>query len=192
MSKVNFFRLTATQYDSLDNKDEDTVYFLTDSKTIVLGTEKYVNEKKADKFLVQRVFAHDTYGTVAYLDADNSMDLSGYFADGICQFEIYLVSATPEVTGNIVLNIGAESFTVPVTGTTLGAFISMAIVFSFCEEGEKSEGEVSAKRISRFVCAALLLVSLLMSLSLAMSLNNNLTVYDTRLYVIFKDIFTLF
>ena len=116
MSKVNFCKLTASQYDTLENKDADTVYFLTDSKIIILGTEKYVNEKKADKFLVQRVFAHDTYGTVAYLDADNSMDISGYFADGICQFELYLVSATPEVTGNIVLNIGVESFTVPVTG----------------------------------------------------------------------------
>ena len=115
MSKVNFCKLTAAQYDSLENKDADTVYFLTDSKTIILGSEKYVNEKKADKFLVQRVFAHDTYGTVAYLDADNSMDLSGYFADGISQFDLWLVSATPEITGNIVLTVGGESFTVPVT-----------------------------------------------------------------------------
>ena len=116
MSKVNFCKLTAAQYDSLENKDADTVYFLTDSKTIVLGSEKYINEKKADKFLVQRVFAHNTYGTVAYLDADNSMDLSGYFADGISQFDLWLVSATPEITGNIVLTVGGESFTVPVTG----------------------------------------------------------------------------
>jgi hypothetical protein len=43
------------------------------------------------------------------------MDLSGYFADGISQFELYLVSATPEITGNIVLTVGGESFTVPVT-----------------------------------------------------------------------------
>ena len=116
MSKVNFCKLTAAQYDSLENKDADTIYFLTDSKTIVLGSEKYINEKKADKFLVQRVFAHNTYGTVAYLDADNSMDLSGYFADGISQFDLWLVSATPEITGNIVLTVGGESFTVPVTG----------------------------------------------------------------------------
>ena len=116
MSKVNFCKLTAAQYDSLENKDADTVYFLTDSKTIVLGSEKYINEKKADKFLVQRVFAHNTYGTVAYLDADNSMDISGYFADGISQFDLWLVSATPEITGNIVLTVGGESFTVPVTG----------------------------------------------------------------------------
>ena len=64
MSKVNFFKLTAAQYDSLENKDADTIYFLTDHKIIVLGAEKYINEKKADKFLVKRVFAHDTYGTV--------------------------------------------------------------------------------------------------------------------------------
>ena len=116
MSKVNFFKLTAAQYDSLENKDADTVYFLTDSKIIVLGTEKYVSEKKADKFLVKRVFAHETYGTVAYLDANNSMDISGYFAEGISQFELWLVSVTPEITGNIVLNVGRETFTVPVTG----------------------------------------------------------------------------
>lgn len=116
VSKVNFCKLTAAQYDSLEKKDADTVYFLTDSRIIVLGTEQYIHEKKADKFLVQRVFAHETYGTAAYLDADNSMELSGYFADGIRQFELWLVSATPEITGNIVLTIGTESFTVPVTG----------------------------------------------------------------------------
>ena len=116
MSKVNFFKLTAAQYDSLENKDADTVYFLTDSKIIVLGTEKYISEKKADKFLVKRVFAHDTYGTVAYLDANNSMDISGYFAEGISRFELWLVSATPTITGNIVLNIGEETFKIPVTG----------------------------------------------------------------------------
>ena len=110
MSKVNFFKLTAAQYDSLENKDADTIYFLTDHKIIVLGAEK------ADKFLVNRVFAHDTYGTVAYLDANNSMDISGYFAEGISRFELWLVSATPTITGNIVLNIGGETFKIPVTG----------------------------------------------------------------------------
>ena len=116
MSKVNFFKLTAAQYDSLENKDADTIYFLTDHKIIVLGSEKYINEKKADKFLVKRVFAHDTYGTVAYLDANNSMDISGYFAEGISRFELWLVSATPTITGNIMLNIGGETFKIPVTG----------------------------------------------------------------------------
>ena len=116
MSKVNFFKLTAAQYDSLENKDADTIYFLTDRKIIVLGAEKYINEKKADKFLVKRVFAHDTYGTVAYLDANNSMDISGYFAEGISRFELWLVSATPTIIGNIMLNIGGETFKIPVTG----------------------------------------------------------------------------
>ena len=116
MSKVNFFKLTAAQYDSLENKDADTIYFLTDHKIIVLGSEKYINEKKADKFLVKRVFAHDTYGTVAYLDANNSMDISGYFAEGISRFELWLVSATPTIIGNIMLNIGGETFKIPVTG----------------------------------------------------------------------------
>ncbi|MBQ2729399.1 MAG: hypothetical protein IJF69_01345, partial [Clostridia bacterium] len=35
---------------------------------------------------------------------------------GISQFELWLVSVTPEITGNIVLNVGGETFTVPVTG----------------------------------------------------------------------------
>jgi hypothetical protein len=116
MSKVNFCKLTASQYDSLEAKDNDTVYFLTDSKIVILGTDRFIHEKKADKFLLRRVFANDTYGTVAYLDANNSMDLSGYFAEGISQFELWLVSATPTITGNIVLNIGGETFKVPVTG----------------------------------------------------------------------------
>ena len=44
------------------------------------------------------------------------MDISGYFAEGISQFELWLVSVTPEITGNIVLNVSGETFTVPVTG----------------------------------------------------------------------------
>lgn len=117
MDKVGFCKLTAAQYDALDSKDDSTIYFLTDSKIVVLGGSKYINEKKADKFLLKRVFANATYGTVAYLDADNAMELSGYYADGVNQFELWLVSATPEITGNIVLTIGSESFTVPVGGT---------------------------------------------------------------------------
>ena len=117
MSKVNFCKLTAAQYASLETKDADTIYFLTDSKVVILGTNKFIHENKADKFLVQRVFAHDVYGTVAYLDANNTMDLSGYFAEGITQFDLWLVSATPEITGNIVLTIGSETFTVPVSGS---------------------------------------------------------------------------
>ena len=40
-----------------------------------------ISREKADRFLVKRVFAHDTYGVVAYLDTNNTMELSGYFAE---------------------------------------------------------------------------------------------------------------
>lgn len=126
MSKVNFCKLTADQYASLESKDADTIYFLTDSKVVILGTNKFIHENKADKFLVQRVFAHDVYGTVAYLDANNTMDLSGYFAEGIRQFDLWLVSATPEITGNVVLTIGTETFTVPVSGSVAKVTINPA------------------------------------------------------------------
>ena len=126
MSRVNFCKLTADQYSSLESKDADTIYFLTDSKVVMLGENKFIHENKADKFLVQRVFSHDVYGTVAYLDANNTMDLSGYFADGIRQFELWLVSATPEITGNIVLQIGSEHFIVPVTSDVTKASVKPA------------------------------------------------------------------
>lgn len=130
MSKVNFCKLTASQYDSLGEKDNNTVYFLTDSKIVVLGTDRFIHEKKADKFLLRRVFANDTYGTVAYLDANNSMDLSGYFAEELTQFELWMVSATAEITGNIVLNVGNESFTVPVTGNVEKVTLNMSTAVS--------------------------------------------------------------
>lgn len=37
MDKVGFCKLTAAQYDALDSKDDSTIYFLTDSKIVVLG-----------------------------------------------------------------------------------------------------------------------------------------------------------
>ncbi len=114
MSKVNFCRLTSAQYEALPSADADTIYFLTDSKILLLGGKEYIHREKADRFLLNRVFAHDTYGTVAYLDADNQMDLSGYFAEGITMFDLWLVSAS-NVTGNIALVIGNNSFTIPVT-----------------------------------------------------------------------------
>ena len=100
MSKVNFCKLTADQYASLESKDADTIYFLTDSKVVILGTNKFIHENKADKFLVQRVFAHDVYGTVAYLDANNTMDLSGYFAEGIETFTVPVSGSVAKVTIN--------------------------------------------------------------------------------------------
>ncbi len=114
MGKVNFCRLTRAQYETLVSPDTDTIYFLTDSKILLLDGKEYIHREKADRFLVNRVFAHDTYGTVAYLDADNRMDLSGYFAEGISSIDLWLVSAS-NVTGNIVLAVGNDRFTVPVT-----------------------------------------------------------------------------
>lgn len=101
MGKVNFCRLSRAQYEALASPDADTVYFLTDAKILLLEGKEYIHREKADRFLINRVFAHDTYGTVAYLDADNRMDLSGYFAEGISSIDLWLVSAS-DVTGNIV------------------------------------------------------------------------------------------
>ncbi len=41
MSKVKFFRLTQAQYDALASPDADTIYFITDTKAIYLGTDLY-------------------------------------------------------------------------------------------------------------------------------------------------------
>lgn len=117
MGKISFCKLTQAQYDDLAAPDPETVYFLTDSRILVLGGREYVHKIKAEKFLVNRVFADDVYGTAAWLDADNSMELAGYFAVPVNQFDLWIVSANPKISGNIVLSIGDESFTVPVTGT---------------------------------------------------------------------------
>jgi len=45
------------------------------------------------------------------------MELAGYFAVPVNQFDLWIVSANPKISGNIALSIGNESFTVPVTGT---------------------------------------------------------------------------
>lgn len=60
-----------------------------------------------------RVFADDRYGQVAWLDDANAMELIGYHVEPVTRLELYLVSANPECSGNIVLTIGGESFTVP-------------------------------------------------------------------------------
>jgi len=61
-----------------------------------------------------RVFADDRYGQVAWLDDANAMELIGYHVEPVTRLELYLVSANAECTGNIVLTVGGESFTVPV------------------------------------------------------------------------------
>lgn len=116
MSKVSFCRVTEPQYSALASPDPETIYFLTDTKKIMLGGNAYVHQQKADKFFVQRVFADDTYGTAAWLDDTNTMELCGYYPEQISQFDLWVVSANPEITGNAVLSIGDQEFIVPVTG----------------------------------------------------------------------------
>ena len=89
-----------TQYDAIETPNPETVYFLTDANAICLGSRTYVSREKADRFLVKRVFAHDTYGVVAYLDTNNTMELSGYFAEEISRIELWLVSANPDITAS--------------------------------------------------------------------------------------------
>ena len=101
MSRITFCKLTQAQYDAIETPNPETVYFLTDANAICLGSRTYVSREKADRFLVKRVFAHDTYGVVAYLDTNNTMELSGYFAEEISRIELWLVSANPDITGNL-------------------------------------------------------------------------------------------
>ena len=62
MSRITFCKLTQAQYDAIETPNPETVYFLTDANAICLGSRTYVSREKADRFLVKRVFAHDTYG----------------------------------------------------------------------------------------------------------------------------------
>ena len=68
-----------------------------------------------------RVYYHASYGTVCYLDDDNSMAFVGYQAAGWSKIKLYLVTADPAVIGNIVLNVGAERFVVAVGATVAAA-----------------------------------------------------------------------
>lgn len=117
MSRISFCKLTEAEYNSLSSPDPGTVFFLTDSKKIILGGNTYIHELKSDRFMVNRTFADDTYGTVTWLDENNQMDFSGYFAEPVSKIELWIVSANPAVTGNIALKIGTQYFIVPVTGS---------------------------------------------------------------------------
>lgn len=70
---------------------------------------------------VERVYYHATYGTVCYLDSTNAMPFLGYQSAGWSKIKFWLVTANAAVTGNIVLNVGAERFVVAV-----GATLTMA------------------------------------------------------------------
>ena len=73
--------------------------------------------------MVCRVFADDQYGMAAHLDAENGMEFAGYCAGGIGRLELHLVSADPDCAGDIVLSIGGEKFTIPVTASVGKAVI---------------------------------------------------------------------
>lgn len=76
--------------------------------------------------------------------------------------------------------------------TLLGAFAAMAVMFSLHEDMEERDGTGVLGKRSAYVCAAVCIISFIMSLSLAMSLNTNLTAYDPRAYIGFRDLFLLF
>ena len=71
--------------------------------------------------------------------------------------------------------------------TLIGAFAAMAVAFSLHDEAEDCGGV--ARKGSAFVIAAVCLASIIISLSLAMSLNANLTAYSPEAYVRFRDLF---
>lgn len=75
--------------------------------------------------------------------------------------------------------------------TLMGAFAAMAVAFSISEDVDGDGDDLICRRIG-YLTAAIFALSLLTSLSLAMSLNNNLTAYDPSAYVTFRDLFMLF
>lgn len=73
----------------------------------------------ATRYPVTACFGNETYQIVCYLDATHSMTFAGYIAEPVSKIDLYVVSANTAYTGNIVLKVGAESFTVPV-GAAVG------------------------------------------------------------------------
>ena len=71
------------------------------------------------RYPVTACFGNETYQIVCYLDATHSMTFAGYIAEPVNKIDLYVVSANTAYTGNIVLTVGAQSFTVPV-GATVG------------------------------------------------------------------------
>ena len=76
--------------------------------------------------------------------------------------------------------------------TLIGAFAAMAVTFSLCEDSEAYGDGGELRKGSAFALSAICIASLIISLSLAMSLNANLTAYDPRAYIRFRDLFTWF
>ena len=101
------------------------LYFRVKNGTTGLYSERQnipygpVGAVGATRYPVTACFGNETYQIVCYLDAAHGMTFAGYIAEPVNKIDLYVVSANPEYTGNIVLNVGAESFTVPV-GATVG------------------------------------------------------------------------
>lgn len=73
----------------------------------------------ATRYPVTACFGNEVYQIVCYLDATHNMTFAGYIAEPVKKIDLYVVSANTAYTGNIVLKVGSESFTVPV-GATVG------------------------------------------------------------------------
>jgi hypothetical protein len=72
--------------------------------------------------------------------------------------------------------------------TLVGALASMAIIFTLCDREGSGASELIFKR-TEAVASVLLSVSVLLCLSLAFSLNANLTPYPSEVYVWLKSLF---
>lgn len=62
-------------------------------------------------------YYHADYGTVSYLDDDNSIEALGYQATGWSKIKLWPVTADSSVIGNIALTVGTERFVVAVGST---------------------------------------------------------------------------
>ena len=112
MSQIKFFRLTHEQYNALENKDADAIYFITDSKIVIMGGHQYSHKAPGAKPPLKNPYIHPHYDYVARLDQENSMEFAGYFAEGVKRMELWLV--TDGTNGNISISVGGKAFTVPV------------------------------------------------------------------------------
>lgn len=124
MGRIKFFRLTLDQYNSLEEIDADAVYFITDSKTLIMGGNQYSHKERGDKYPVKQSYEHAIYDTVAQLDNNNAMEFSGYFAQGISRIELWPVSDSG--SGNICISVGEQTFTIPVNETPSHVALDLA------------------------------------------------------------------
>lgn len=66
---------------------------------------------------VEYIYFDSVYGTVCYLDADNCIAPLGYQAEPWHKIKLYICSANPAVSGDIVLTCGNNQLTVNVQST---------------------------------------------------------------------------